>query len=200
MSEREWNHPVFEQMRNAEVNAPEHIMHAAIKKSNRRGFFFFDWRTLNVWYLAFGLGMVLTYWSWKSQADQSPNVAANASQQEQMVIKRKATKVSPAVLAHPAAKQNEQTEVLAGKRQHCSLPLDHQAQSAESISDAQVMPPSSTQMQNTTSDVQQASFAAADSVKVQSNPVVSFTQEKKASEQKRKGRSLKVKLGDSAKP
>jgi hypothetical protein len=59
MSEGKWNHPMFEQIRNAEVEAPEHIMHAAIKKSNRNGFFYFQWQSFNVWYLALGLSSLL---------------------------------------------------------------------------------------------------------------------------------------------
>lgn len=50
---------MFEQIRNAEVQAPEHIMHAAIKKSNRNGFFYFQWQSFNVWYLALGLSSLL---------------------------------------------------------------------------------------------------------------------------------------------
>ncbi len=59
MSEGKWNHPMFEQIRNAEVQPPEHIMHAAIKKSNRNGFFYFQWQSFNVWYLALGLSSLL---------------------------------------------------------------------------------------------------------------------------------------------
>lgn len=60
MSEGKWNHPMFEKIRNAEVEAPEFIMDAAIKRSSRNSFFYFQWHSLNVWYLALGLSIGLS--------------------------------------------------------------------------------------------------------------------------------------------
>jgi len=83
MSEGKWNHPMFEKIRNAEVEAPEFIMDAAIKRSNKNSFFYFQWHSLNIWYLALGLSIGLSVLLFNTNQNQGKYQLFSKVQKEQ---------------------------------------------------------------------------------------------------------------------
>ncbi len=194
MSERKWNHPVFEEIKHAEVSAPEHIMHAAIKKSNRRGFFFFDWRTLNVWYILLGLGLLSTYWTWNSQSSIQPTMSIKGSSKSTAILQDKLEESSPVIsaapqIAQPIAKQRKQRNVSAMDEQTPSFASDQIASVPQTMTEQETAV-------NKSEGVVSISLTDS-SEKIIDKPVAPET---KTMAQPKKGRALRVKIGENSKP
>lgn len=199
MSEGKWNHPMFEQIRNAEVEAPEHIMHAAIKKSNRNGFFYFQWHSINVWYLALGLSSLLTLVFFNGNSGQSGQFRSEAKETRTIATPA----VSPVdekmkgsteiqVINSPVAASKKKNTQVSDELNAIERSVAAHEEKAAKRNDQEPL--------NTLSDAE-----------VNANTAVATSQElqqdlKKAEllpikrELPKKGRSLRVKIGDNAKP
>jgi hypothetical protein len=199
MSEGKWNHPMFEQIRNAEVQAPEHIMHAAIKKSNRNGFFYFQWQSFNVWYLAFGLGSLLALLFVNGNNGQSAQFRTEVK--ETRTVGTPATSPVDQKMKGSTEIQVNNPTVIASKKK---TPM---ASKGVSANDRTVLAHKETSTQIN----EQEPLSSLPVNEVNTNATVATSQElqqelKKAEplptnrELPKKGRSLRVKIGDNAKP
>lgn len=190
---------MFEQIRNAEVQAPEHIMHAAIKKSNRNGFFYFQWQSFNVWYLALGLSSLLAILFFNGNNAQSGQFRSEAKEIRTNV--KPATSPVDQKMKGGAEIQAKNSKVIASKKR---TTVASKGVSANEKSVATY--------QETTAlvNVQEPLNTSSDT-EVKTNATVATSQElqqemKQAEplpikrEVPKKGRSLRVKVGDNAKP
>lgn len=199
MSEGKWNHPMFEQIRNAEVQAPEHIMHAAIKKSNRNGFFYFQWQSFNVWYLALGLSSLLAILffngnnaqsgQFRSEAKETSTIGKPATSPIDQTMKgsneiqvNNSTVVTSKKKATIASKSLNANERTVAANQETSTEINEQ-EPLSSLSDTEV---------NTN-----ASVATSQELQQELNKAEPLPTKR---ELPKKGRSLRVKIGDNAKP
>ena len=199
MSEGKWNHPMFEQIRNAEVEAPEHVMHAAIKKSNRNGFFYFQWHSFNVWYLALGLSSLLTLVFFNGNNGQSGQFRSEANESRKIA--------TPAVFpVDEKSKAGTETQVMnspivASKKKNIQASEELNAIDRSVAADEE----EGAQRNN------QEPLNTLSNAEVNTNTAVATNQGlqqdlKKAEplpikrELPKKGRSLRVKIGDNAKP
>lgn len=199
MSEGKWNHPMFEQIRNAEVQAPEHIMHAAIKKSNRNGFFYFQWQSFNVWYLALGLSSLLAILFFSGNNAQSGQFRSEAK--ETSAIGKPATSPIDQTMKGSTEIQVNNPTVIASKKKTTM------ASKEVSANDQTV----AAHKETSTEIKEQEPLNILTNTEVNTNTSVATSQElqqeiKKAEplptkrELPKKGRSLRVKIGDNAKP
>jgi hypothetical protein len=174
-------------------------MHAAIKKSNRNGFFYFQWHSFNVWYLALGLSSLLTLVFFNGNSGQSGQFRSEA--------KETRTIATPAV-SPVDEKMNGSTEiqvinspVAASKKKNTQVSDELNAiERSVAAHEEKAAKRNDQEPLNTLSDAE-----------VNANTAVATSQElqqdlKKAEllpikrELPKKGRSLRVKIGDNAKP
>jgi hypothetical protein len=199
MSEGKWNHPMFEQIRNAEVEAPEHIMHAAINKSNRNGFFYFQWHSFNVWYLAFGLSSLLALLFFNGHNGQSAQFRTEVK--ETSTIGKPATSPIDQKMKGSTEIQVNNPTVIASKKK---TTMASKSINANERTEA-------TNQETTAQRNVQESLNTLSDTEVNTNASVATSQELKQElktseplpvkgEKPKKGRSLRVKIGDNAKP
>lgn len=199
MSEGKWNHPMFEQIRNAEVEAPEHIMHAAIKKSNRNGFFYFQWQSFNVWYLALGLSSLLVL--------LFANVNNGQSAQFRTEVKETSTIGKPAtspndqkMKVNQEIKLNNPTVIAPKKKTTIASKSSNANERTEASNEETSAQRNVQEPLNTLSDTEvntNASVATSQELQQELNKAEPLTTKR---ELPKKGRSLRVKIGDNAKP
>lgn len=203
MSEGKWNHPMFEKIRNAEVEAPEFIMDAAIKRSNRNSFFYFQWHSLNVWYLVIGLSIGLSFLFFNTNQPKRDGQLVSTVQAEQSKskvslnpVKTIETKEVLSNAVHTTLKRNTTFENRGGERKTSPVPSDG-GMNTSVIS------------VNTVSSSEQdiVEFVAEDqpdSLQRSLAPIISEEKEKQIVEPHielpKKGRPLKVKIGENVKP
>ena len=199
MSEGKWNHPMFEQMRNAEVEAPEHVMHAAIKKSNRNGFFYFQWHSFNVWYLALGLSSLLTLVFLNGNNEKSGQFRSEAKE-IRTIATPAVSPVDQKMNAKTEIQVNNSTVVASQKKTKITSKGFNANERTVAANEETAAQRNDQAPLNTLSDeeVNTKTAVAADQ---------ELQQDLKKSEplpvkhdQIKKGRSLRVKIGDNAKP
>ena len=203
MSEGKWNHPMFEKIRNAEVEAPEFIMDAAIKRSNKNSFFYFQWHSLNIWYLALGLSIGLSVLLFNTNQNQGKDQLFSKVQKEQP--KQKAdlngvssmeSKVVPTNVEQTNSKRSP-IAVNQGFEKH--TPAVHQDGGMNTnVISVNAVSSSEHDIVGVLSETQ------ADSLQRSLAPNISVETEKQIVEPHlelpKKGRPLKVKIGENAKP
>ena len=198
MSEGKWNHPMFEQIRNAEVEAPEHIMHAAIKKSNRNGFFYFQWQSFNVWYLALGLSSLLALLFFNGHNGQSAQFRTEVKETS-TIGKPSTSPIDQKMKGSTEIQVNNPTVIASKKKTTMASKSINANERTEATNEATTAQRNVQEPLNTLSDTEvntNASVATSQELK----------QELKTSEplpvkgeKPKKGRSLRVKIGDNAK-
>ena len=199
MSEGKWNHPMFEQLRNAEVEAPEHIMHAAIKKSNRNGFFYFQKHSFNVWYLALGLSSLLALLLFNANNGQSGQFRSEVK--ETRTIGIPSTSPIDQKMKGSAEIQVNNSTVVASQK------ITTIASKGLSANDRTV----AANEETSTEINEQEPLSVLSDTEVNTKTSVATSQELQPElktseplpvkdEQTKKGRSLRVKVGENAKP
>ncbi len=200
MSEGKWNHPMFEQMRNAEVEAPEHVMHAAIKKSNRNGFFYFQWHSFNVWYLTIGLGAMLSLFLFNGQNAQTTDLH---SKSEVLSVDKKS---GPAPVVQNQMEDKKKNALI----QSNTPTLDKKVASrkgSESKSSPVIVGLSETKIKDENQEA--ATLRANAEISIDSVQVARQDLEREPKSEEtlpikpaltKKGRPLRVKIGENAKP
>jgi hypothetical protein len=199
MSEGKWNHPMFEQIRNAEVEAPEHIMHAAIKKSNRNGFFYFQWQSFNVWYLALGLSSLLVLLFANVNNGQSAQFRTEVK--ETSTIGKPATSpIDQKMKVNQEIKLNNPTVIASKKKTTIASKSSNAHERTEASNEETSAQRNVQEPLNTLSDTEvntNASVATSQELQQELNKAEPLTTKR---ELPKKGRSLRVKIGDNAKP
>jgi cytoskeletal protein RodZ len=199
MSEGKWNHPMFEQIRNAEVEAPEHIMHAAIKKSNRNGFFYFQWQSFNVWYLALGLSSLLVLLFANVNNGQSAQFRTEVK--ETSTIGKPATSpIDQKMKVNQEIKLNNPTVIAPKKKTTIASKSSNAHERTEASNEETSAQRNVQEPLNTLSDTEvntNASVATSQELQQELNKAEPLTTKR---ELPKKGRSLRVKIGDNAKP
>jgi hypothetical protein len=199
MSEGKWNHPMFEQMRNAEVEAPEHVMHAAIKKSNRNGFFYFQWHSFNVWYLALGLSSLLTLVFLNGNNEKSGQFRSEANE-TRTIATPVVSPVDQKMNASTEIQVNNSTVVASQKKTKITSKGFNANERTVAANEETAAQRNDQAPLNTLSDEEvNAKTAVAADQELQQDLKKSEPLPVKHDRAK-KGRSLRVKIGDNAKP
>lgn len=203
MSEGKWNHPMFEKIRNAEVEAPEFIMDAAIKRSNRNSFFYFQWHSLNVWYLALGLSLGLAMLFFNTNQNMSGGQLISKVQVEQSKPKVHVNRLS-------TIEAKEVSYYAKHAVSRGSAKVEKGGDDENNLSDP------SDAMMNTDAILENTTLSSAENrqevvVENQPDSLQQYMDTGNANQQEvqsvqpridlpKKGRSLKVKIGENAKP
>ena len=199
MSEGKWNHPMFEQIRNAEVQAPEHIMHAAIKKSNRNGFFYFQWQSFNVWYLALGLSSLLALLFFNGNNAQNGQFRSEVK--ETSTIGKPATSpIDQKMKGSTEIQVNNPTVIASKKKTTIASKSSNANERTEATNEETTAQRNVQEPLNTLSDTEvntNASVATSQELQQELNKAEPLPIKR---EMPKKGRSLRVKIGENAKP
>lgn len=203
MSEGKWNHPMFEKIRNAEVEAPEFIMDAAIKRSNKNSFFYFQWHSLNIWYLALGLSIGLSMLFFNTNQNHSENQLISKVQKEQPKQKADLNRVR-SMEAKEVSTNVELTNIKRstmavnhGIEKNTTAVHSDGGMNTNGISENRVSPSEHDiveVVEETQPDSLLRSLAPDNAVQTERQII------KPHIELPKKGRSLKVKIGENAKP
>jgi len=207
MSEGKWNHPMFEKIRNAEVEAPEFIMDAAIKRSNRNSFFYFQWHSMNVWYLALGLSIGLSLLFFNTKQNVNEGQLISKVQKEQSKPKVVMNRVSTIeVKESPSNIPSLSTKTTSEKR-----PIGENCNLGKNNSSVQSNPLMNTNT-NSTNAVLSVDYEMKEVVEEShTDSLLHFVDPGNSNKQDlqtvqpridlpKKGRSLKVKIGENDKP
>jgi hypothetical protein len=199
MSEGKWNHPMFEQIRNAEVEAPEHVMHAAIKKSNRSGFFYFQWHSFNVWYVALGLGSLLTLVFFNGNNGQSGQFRSEAK--ETRTIATPAVSPVDQKMNRSAEIQASSSPVVASKKKVTQASEELNAvERSVAASEEKAAQRNDQERLNTLSDAEVTTITSVSTNQEMQQDLKKEEPLPVKHDRTKKGRSLRVKIGDNAKP
>ena len=194
---------MFEKIRNAEVEAPEFIMDAAIKRSNKNSFFYFQWHSLNIWYLALGLSIGLSVLLFNTNQNQDKGQLFSKVQKEQPKQKvdlNRASTMEAKVVPTNVEQTNLKRSTIAVNRgfEKNASPVHRDGGMNTNVISVNTVSSSEHDIVGVMADTQ------TDSLQRSLDSNISVETEKQIVEPHlelpKKGRPLKVKIGENAKP